>query len=440
MQITSPTQSSPSSSIQVPKNNTAITNNHFETPTNSTSSVADTLSITSSKSMVVMKVITQNVELALEIKNPVMHINKDEDDSDSRHHIDNQAKKLTDKIIQKFHHEKESNSKDMPEKIRHSDAANSIRSQVARGFENATLALSKLGMFDDSVKNDVEQTRSQIDSSIDRITDTHLEGSDEAPASTVAAVTSNMVSVARAVSTALQIITKDGDTVTLNLSRSQAMTAGNSVGPEDSLTYAGYVSNTQIEISIDGDINKKEKESIEKIVKRLNKLADKMFNGDSGNAMEKLSKLKINTETLASMSLSMSSSISYQAVSTYSETSRVTDNIALPINDSPQLPKKVDTELDNNLVNNQTDAITTTKPAGQVAAQVIQETANTVNTTVEEDTLDNPFQSIRNLFTQIADMLHSQQPDITDSHKTFVSELFNNIIDNLHDEHEETEH
>lgn len=434
MFVNSVAQPSPSTNTQTPLRNTEVTNN---TTTNSTS---DSLSITSTRTAIAMKVITQHVEMSLEINNPVMHIKKSR--HDDNHHHGSHADKLADKVIQKFHHEKSSHHKGIPEKARHAEAANTVRLQVARGFESATLALSKLGIMDNSVENDVAQTRAQLDTTINQVADTPVDSpKTEVPVSDVKRTTTNMVSTARSMSTALQITTKDGDTVTVNFSRSEIMIAGNAESEEGSVVYAGFSSSSQIGINIEGDLNKKESKSIEKIVNRVTKLAEKMFNGNVGDAMQKLGNLKINPKSLASMSLSMSSSIAYQAVSTYSETSRIPNDDAVTTQNAIQTSPGATTALAAGGIedNSQADTTSPVEPAGQTAAQTVQETADVVNTTVEENALENPYQTIQNLFSQITNMIYSGQQNITESHKSFVSELFNSIVENVENQQNDNE-
>jgi len=171
-------------------------------------------------------------------------------------------------------------------------AVKSVRVRVAQGFESATLALSRSGMMDNSVADNVAQARSRVDAAIDQVasqpTTAAVGGTSPANAE---AISLDTVSAKRDLSTSLQVTTRDGDVVTVNFNRSQAVTAGSVEGAKSSFVYFGSASSSQLEISVQGDLSEKESKSIRDVVESINKLAEKLFSGKTGAAMEKLSEL-----------------------------------------------------------------------------------------------------------------------------------------------------
>lgn len=75
--------------------------------------------------------------------------------------------------------------------------------------------------------------------------------------------------------------------------------------------------------------------------------------------------------------------------------------------------------------------LATTEPAGSTVVQIAGETTAVVSEAVASNMFENPFNEIRKLFAQIADMFTFEHSDITDDHKDFVSELFEDIVDKL---------
>lgn len=437
MEVSSLTQQPGSVTHHVTQKTTLSPTEASSNSTQAASSVepsADTLSITSSKSIIVQQVVTQQLEIALEINSNAALMNHADYDYNDEHQTD----ELANKVIQKIHDEQTSNADGLSYDESHSLAVQSVRVKVEQAFEQVRTVLSRLGVMDESAANNVEQRRSQLNQAIDQ----------EAATSTVGTTMVNAASANRELSTALQVTTRDGDIVTINISRSQGLLAGSIESSNGSLAYAGRSSSLQLEISVQGELSEEESESIRKVVEHVNELANKMFNGKTGDAMEKLSEFEINTKQLASMSLNMSSSISYAAVSAYTQVSRLpvdtpavspalSQNVALTNNSSPAASNTgynqhgVQDGVKLSAVKQTSTPVPASqdKPAAFTAVQIVQQATDIVNNVVATENFENPFKEISKLFAKIADMFAFENSHITTGHKDFVKELFNDVVD-----------
>jgi len=461
MQVTNLAQPSPG--VQAPLGAKTAVNNNAVPISTTAASAADTLSLSSNKIVIAQQVVTQQVEIALEIKTPVFSAPQ------SSNTVQGQANQLANTVIQTIHQEAAENSDDISDEDKHSAAVKSVQIKVTQGFSNATFALNQLGLTDNSVNNTVDQTRATVNAAIDQAAG-QATGSATGPttnpatapadgSSTLAPVETiafNNVNATRELSSSLQLTTNDGDVVTVNFSRSQSLSAGGVAGSEGSLAYAGAASSSSINFSVQGDLSEDESESIQKVVESISKLAEKLFDGKTGAAMEKLGDLNINTEYLADMSLNMSSSITYKAMSAYAQVSNLpTDGSAATtastangpaIAATPVASSAPQTNASNTTANQTSTAATTASgspavtgvPAESAAATVQQatlDTVNVVNETVAAETFDDPFKELKNLFSQIANLFAPEQGDTGDDHKDFVSKLFDNIVDKIEDNH-----
>ena len=417
------------SSTQASNNSTQITS--------SSAPSADTLTITSSKSIIVQQVITQQVEIALQINSPAASTNKHDRDEHHGHHEDDDSAldNLANKVKQKIHDEKTSHSKGMPDEDSHAAAVKTVSMQVEQGFKKAETVLNKFGIMDDSAANNVEQARSLINQVIEQ----------EVATTSVETSMVNAANATRELSSALQVTTRDGDIVTINISQSQSLEAASAVSNNSSLAYAGASSSLQLNVSIQGELSEKERESINKVVERVNEIAEKLFSGKTGAAMKKLSEFEINTQQLADMSLNMSSKISYAAVSAYTQVSRITSDTtanstslsqaAVVANSSS--PSVSNTDSNQNVADanasEQTPPVQTlpSESVTLTGMQAVHETAEVVNEVSQSDVFENPHKEIRKLFTMIADMFSFEHHNIKDEQKHFVKELFRNIMDSF---------
>jgi hypothetical protein len=435
MQVSNLIQSG--SGIQPPVG-TATVNGSTEQVSNTTSP-SDTLSIASNKIQISQQIVTQQIEIALEIKSPVNSVSQNNDD-------DHDAR-LVNEVVKKIHDEKASNTKNVTNEESHQAAVKSVSVKVAQGFQSAKVSLNNLGIVDNAVETSIEQTRTRIDAAINQIPSTVTgEAGNAAVPAEVETTTFNSVSATRDLTSSFQITTKEGDVVTLDFSRSQSITAGSVEGSEGSIVYAGSASSTQLDFSVQGELSEDESESIKEVVENINELAKKLFKGKIGAAMEKLGELKIDTEYLAGMSLSMSSSISYQAVSAYTQVSRIPGEgtqVNPDLAQSGTTTPPVQAPVNNNADNSQVDpAITATGPVDTqntltepAVVQVARETSELVDKTIASDIFKNPFGEIRSMFAQIVDMFSIEQSDTGDDHKDFVSKLFEDIVDKLEENH-----
>lgn len=489
--------------LQTPVPISTTTNNDREPLSTTTSSKSDTVSLTASKSYITKQVITQQVDIALQIKNPVHnnHNNVNHRDDEQGH-----MERLIDKVVKKVHNERSQRAEQQSERNAHSAAVKSVKVKVAQSFENANMELNRLGVMDKTVAEEVVKVHSQVEAAIDKVksqptgqsigqsigqstnqqatlpnSQSSSVAASEKLSASVETSSMNAVSTKRDLTSSMQLTTREGDVVTLNFNRSQAAVAGSAEKPEGSHVYAGSASSSMIDFSVQGELSNKESKSIMRVVERVNQLAEKLLSGNTGAAMEKLGEFKINSKQLASMSLSMSSSISYHAVSAYTQVSQISSERSVVTNESTQqsapVQQAASAPVSSKANNNNSQAVSAnstpvaapvrapskapvqastpervqlstptpirasvpaqtksfevpTQPA-TIAVQAVKQTAEVVEEVVAADVFDNPFDEIRNLFAQIMKIFDFDNSNAMDNHTGLVSNLFNDIVDEI---------
>ena len=216
----------------------------------------------------------------------------------------------------------------------------------------------------------------------------------------------------------------------------------------NTLAFAGASSSSQISINIEGALNEKESKAIEHVIKRVNKLAEKLFEGNIGAAFGKLQSLDVNTKQLSGIALNMSSSLSLTAVSAYSQVSAIADEPAgtpatetvagADAGSSPAIDSASTSAAPTQVA--ATQAETVQQPAAEVATQVVQEAGQLVDETADAEVFDNPFTEIRKLFSAIADSFAAMNQVISEQQNDFIKRLFNDVVDrveaNREDDHD----
>ncbi len=253
------------------------------------------------------------------------------------------------------------------------------------------------------------------------------------------------VSASRDLTSSLQLTTAEGDVVTVELSRSQSQTAGSMNTDNSALAFAGASSSSQISINIEGALNEKESKAIEHVIKRVNKLAEKLFEGKIGAAFGKLQSLHVDTKQLSGIALNMSSSLSLTAVSAYSQVSAIaaepanapaTETVSgIDANSSPAIGSASSSATPTQAEATQAEAVQ--QPAAEVATRAVQEAGEVVNETADAEVFDNPFTEIRKLFTAIADSFAAMNQAISEQQNDFIKRLFNDVVDRMEADRED---
>ncbi len=258
-------------------------------------------------------------------------------------------------------------------------------------------------------------------------------------------ITLGGVSASRNLASSLQLTTAEGDVVTVELSRSQSQVAGNVNTDNSALAFVGASSSSQISINIEGELNEKESKAIEHVIKRVNQLAEKLFEGKIGAAFGKLQSLDVNTKQLSGIALNMSSSLSLTAVSAYSQVNAIateaanapaTETVAgVDANNSPAIDSASASAAPVQAESAQAEAVQ--QPAAEVATQAVQEAGEVVNETADAEVFDNPFTEIRKLFAAIADSFAAMNQAIGEQQNDFVKRLFNDVVDRVEADRED---
>lgn len=123
--------------------------------------------------------------------------------------------------------------------------------------------------------------------------------------------------------------TKEGDVITINAaqmkSSSMAVAQGNSGGAQALAAVWESNSSQAFSFTVQGDLSSEELKAIESLLKDIGRIADKFFSGKYEQAFEKAKSLKLDSNTLASMSMNMTQT---KAVSQYSAVSSGSDWMA----------------------------------------------------------------------------------------------------------------
>jgi len=193
--------------------------------------------------------------------------------------------------------------------------AQQARAGVEQGLGEARNILSGMGVGEGSLSAQVDDAQAMLEQGLAAL-EAQL-----APAAPVAVEQSLQVASSRSQSLSLEITTRDGDTVVLSLSRSQAsyQAAFQSVSGSSatSTTQSASYASANFSLSVDGQLDEGEMEAIQGLMKKVDKLADKFFDGNMQDAFAKAMDMELNAKELVSLTLDMEMTRMRQASSSY---------------------------------------------------------------------------------------------------------------------------
>lgn len=402
--------------------------------------VADELSALADKLLIARQVISQQVNIALNISSATASTRYPSDTLQASQQSFNHS--LADKAVQKIQQEAETID-DKGDEDQHNRAVKTVSILVQQGFDRATTEIKRLGINNTAVADQTSQAQSYVTQAIQQQSTLPAAGevTNTSPASTVL----SQASATRELSVSFQVTTREGDIVTINLSKAQEFILGNQTKEAGSTTIATSSFNSAIEISIEGELNKKEYESIKHIVEQVGGITQKLYNGKTGAAIQKLSELEFNPRQLSDLSMNISSSISYQAMQAYSEISNIpVDSSAAALTPAAgaqpadQATSTPATAGSNSVPETIQNSVSTAEASPQasivLAVSVARETSEVITQSVTQETFANPFREIRQLFNMLSDLFSSNH-QVHSSHHNFIKGLLAGLIDSAENKH-----
>ena len=231
----------------------------------------------------------------------------------------------------------------------------------------------------------------------------------------------------RSLSSSLRLTTVEGDVVTVKVSRSQSVNVAALDNGSGRGVAVGAQSSAQLAISIQGDLNEEESEAIGEVIEKVGKLVQNLYTGNVGAALGRLSRLEVDVERLAAVTLNMSSRFGLAAVNRYSEVGRLSggqaDTVAAPA------PAVVNAASASEPAVAVTDPPPDSAPARVVTA--VQQSRELIGQSAASGTFTDPFAEIRKLFTAIADGVAALNDAVSAQQNAFIKQLFNHVVDRL---------
>lgn len=190
-------------------------------------------------------------------------------------------------------------------------------SGVEKGFKEATKILKDLDMLSPEISATIDQTK--------EMTFEALAGL--APSSDSAPMKETSISAAeryaKAESFSMDVMTQEGDKISINFSSEASITAslGAYSDGDSSAVSFGIERNasSSYSFSVEGDLNEEELDALTSLIQDINLIAEDFYSGDVQDAFEQAAELEMDKSQLMNLNVTMTQSASYSAVAAYEQ-------------------------------------------------------------------------------------------------------------------------
>jgi len=189
---------------------------------------------------------------------------------------------------------------------------------IKQGFGEARDVLESMGKLDGALKGKIDEAYGRLEDVLaNRDVNASVSGEESTQVSRQANRNIGIYQYEQR-TFSLDVTTAEGDKVTIHVDRRSEASAEKSSGDGWSSVSWGKVESGQFDLSIEGDLNDKEKADLTALLKEVGELADEFYDGDLGVAFEQAQALSIDGTSLASLDLSMRS-VQAKGVSAYQQ-------------------------------------------------------------------------------------------------------------------------
>ncbi|NOT13444.1 MAG: DUF5610 domain-containing protein [Methylococcaceae bacterium] len=191
-----------------------------------------------------------------------------------------------------------------------------VRQGIDEGFSSARNALDAAGLLSGEQVDSLNAAYANIQDGLDK-----LEAGVTASGVPVAQLQGISAQINQ--STEIEIVTKEGDIVKIQLTQSASGSQRSVSLSQDGVEVNAQQNSTDFSsnfsVSVEGDLNEDEQHALKKLLKRIDNVREDFFDGNIREAFRHAKKIGLDTEQLASFSLNLSFEQSIQAVAAYQQ-------------------------------------------------------------------------------------------------------------------------
>lgn len=185
---------------------------------------------------------------------------------------------------------------------------------IEKGYAEATDMLKSLGMLDDTLQQEINAGRKMVDERL-----ANLANPDDS-ANLDGVTSSSYNTFDRENSLSMDVVTREGDRVTVYFKQSQSAQSAQLSSNNVSGAAFSATEQRQFDFEVEGSLNEREQKALAGLFDDVAKLGDQFFNGNIGEALSQAMNLGFDSSELASMSVNLTQITVSSRLSAYQTT------------------------------------------------------------------------------------------------------------------------
>lgn len=210
---------------------------------------------------------------------------------------------------------------------------------VEKGLREGKDIIQSQGLFADEVKDTFYDTVNRIADGLESLGESLFgeipDASTGAVAESGAAAALSQVEMARTRSFEMEVMTQDGDRVTIKVNSGQAFSAQSAQYADDTLSVAAFEGSfssfDNLSFSVEGDLSEDELAALNDLFGQVNDVAETFYGGNLEQAFEQAMGVGMDAEQLARFSVNLHQTETVAVRSTYA----AVQNMAGPVRTNP---------------------------------------------------------------------------------------------------------
>jgi hypothetical protein len=293
-----------------------------------------------------------------------------------------------------------------------------IREGFERGFSEAKEILQGFGALE-QVEQDIQKTYELVQDGIDGLEKQVNNNPVSTPAINELEQTYS-ASFSKSQSGSITIKTQEGDLVTVDFSKSASSSVSTYVSVANQSVEKGFEqqvsASANLSFSVQGNLNQDEQKAVEKLMHRIDKIADKFFEGKFEQAFRKAANIKFDGEQLSSFSVDLNTEISRSVQATR------TESTSAPIVEPAPLGQDESEDGSTQI----------TVPKADTAEDLIKTLEEISDNEEGAQLLKSPRETIRDLFKGIAEYKLEKDP-VLKSLESSSEKLLKDLVTGIQD-------
>ncbi len=191
-----------------------------------------------------------------------------------------------------------------------------VKQGIDTGFSDARDALNSVGLLKGQIKENLDVTYTKIQDGLSK-----FDLFNQTSASSVSELQGFSAQLKQ--SAEIEVVTKEGDVIKIRLNQSASVDQSGGNIQQNGISASAFQSNSEknanFSVTVDGNLNENEQKSLRNLLSQMDQVGQDFFSGNTKSALNHVQQIGLDTQQIASFSMSLTMEKSVQAVAAYQQ-------------------------------------------------------------------------------------------------------------------------